>query len=244
MMIGNKSLAVLAVAALFALGCHTVLAEELELLSGETVTITPQEEAARDTCQDLLQEAMATEGNYDALKEVLYRQYDQVNPGPYVVCKDIETDDDKTFISIHPFNPLQGVPREDWGEYFLAKGDTIEELNEFVDAHKDMEEYAINNTGEYFYADLPVKQTSNTSLTLEGKETTDRYFLVSGAENTSWTGPGKDYFVCHCPFTEIPEESRDNTNVPKSSNSSETRGALSTVSSLLGMLLLALLHFA
>ena len=212
-MLGNK-IANLTVFAILALVHHTILAEEFELLSGESVTITEAEAKDRDACRDLLGEAMATNGNYDALKEVLVRQYYEVNPGPFVVCKDIETDADDTFISFHPFNPLQGVPYQDWDEYYLTKGDTTQEVDEMVDGQIANDKYAISNTGSYFYADLPVRQKVNSSLTLEGVNTTDRYFLVSGAVNTSYTGTGKDFFVCHCPFTQIPEEPRNNVNFP------------------------------
>lgn len=245
MMLGNKNVAILALMAVFALGRHTILAEQLDLLSGETVEITEAEAKNRDTCRDLLREAMATNGSYDALKEVLVRQYYEVNPGPFAVCKDIETDKEETFISFHPFNPLQGVPYAGWDEHFLAKGDTAEEVDEMVDAQMANDKYAINNTGSYFYADLPVKQKADpSSLTLEGVNTTDRYFLVSGAVNTSYTGPGKDFFVCHCPFTQIPEEPRNNVNFPQSVDSTEASGAVSTVATVLGLVILAVVHFA
>ena len=245
MMQGHRKLAVIALVTLFALGRYTILAEELELLSGETVSITEAEAKYRDTCQKLMEEAMATNGNYDALKKVLTRQYYEVNPGPFVVCKDIETDSEETFISLHPFNPLQGVPYSDWDELYLGKGDTAEEVDEMVDAQMANDKYAINNTGSYFYADLPVKQKADpSSLTLEGVSTTDRYFLVSGAVNTSYTGPGEDFFVCHCPFTQIPEEPRNNTNFPQSVDTTEASSAVSTVFSLFGLLTLAIVHFA
>lgn len=214
------------------------------LIDKQNITLTSEQEKNLETCRNLLSEAMATDGEYEAIKNVLYKQYVDVNPGPFVVCKDIETTANKTFISFHPFNPLQGVPKEDWPENFLARGDTTEEILDFLENHTEMEEAAVNSPGEYLFGDLPVTESAApSSLTLD--EDKDRYFLFVGGKNTSWTGPGDDYFVCHCPFTGFPSSPRNNTNVVGyTSDATSLSRSMGDVMGRIGLLMVLVILYA
>jgi len=215
----------------------------ITLIDKRNITLTAEQEKNLATCQNLLSEAMATDGEYEAIKNVLYKQYVDVNPGPFVVCKDIETTANKTFISFHPFNPLQRVPKEDWPENLLARGETPEEILDFLENHTEMEEAAVNSPGEYLFGDLPATESAApSSLTLEAK---DRYFLFVGGKNTSWTGPGDDYFVCHCPFTDLPSSPRNNTNVVgDTSDATSLSRSMGDVMGRIGLLMVLVILYA
>lgn len=210
---------------------------------------TSEEQQNYQTCISLLEEAFNS-SNARGLDEIVYDQWDRVNPGPYLVCFAL-AGDNSTFEDdlrvLHPFSVSSTVGETlEKAAQQQDEGSSSEILGHQTSYYKKNRDHCLSSPeNETLLADYNyVNQKSSQANGVTTLKDESRYTLVAcGQLDTHMdvkgyrtVHPGNQVY-CACPYTNIPlSEPRWNTNIPND-------GASSSMTALRTEFLLILLPF-